>query len=78
MEILERVTRYLEENGAQVLDVRNLKVNGRPVITLDAKLPEGNVATFQIQGNILFRQRFNHKSKNFVTQELVYQFSNAK
>lgn len=76
--MLEIVQAYLEAYSVQIFDVRHLKRNGKPVITIDGKMPEGNVATFQLRGNTLYRQRFNHKSREFVTIELIYQFTEIK
>lgn len=53
--MVEIARAYLTANGAVIIDVRNLKRQGQPVVTIDAKLPEGNVATFQLRGRTLYR-----------------------
>lgn len=73
---MEQIVRaYLEAYSAEILDVRHLKREGNPVMTIDAKLPAGNVATFQLINQTLYRQIFNPKSKQFITYELVFQFA---
>lgn len=73
--MLEIVTAYLEAYSIQILDVRHLKRNGQPVITIDGKMKEGNVATFQLVNQTLYRQIFNYRSKQFISYELVFHFS---
>lgn len=73
--MLELATAYLKAYSAKIVDVRHLKRQGVPVITIDAKLPSGDVATFQLRGRTLYRQHFNPKSREFITDEVVFQFS---
>lgn len=72
--MLEIVQAYLEAYSIQILDIRHLKREGKSVITIDGKMPEGNVATFQLVNQTLYRQIFNHRSKQFISYELVFHF----
>lgn len=72
------VRAYLEAYSIEILNIRELKNNGMPVITIDGKIPaEGVIATFQYQpwNNILYRMRFHPKAREFISFELVFQFS---
>lgn len=76
--MLEVAKAFLESSSAVIVDVRTVKRANQIFYTIDAKLTDGKVHTYQLRGNSLYRFNFNHKERSLVSEELVFNFTETK
>ena len=74
--MLSTAIAYLESQSAEVLHIRKMIREGRPVYKIEAKTMQGKTELFQLQGMNLWHHKVTLGKG--IEEKLIFQFSDSK